>query len=67
MFSSLATSIVARRAATATTTFGTTSTALLRRRQHRFLATSAFPAPRLFDYETVTANLSVTDAIGAVE
>lgn len=28
---------------------------------------SAFPAPRLFDYETVTANLSVTDAIESVE
>lgn len=28
---------------------------------------AAFPAPRLFDYETVTANLSVTDAIESVE
>jgi ornithine cyclodeaminase/alanine dehydrogenase-like protein (mu-crystallin family) len=28
---------------------------------------SAFPAPRLFDYETVTSNLSVKDAIEAVE
>ena len=28
---------------------------------------SAFPAPRLFDYETVTANLSVADAVEAVE
>lgn len=28
---------------------------------------SAFPAPRLFDYETVTANLSVRDAIESVE
>ena len=28
---------------------------------------SAFPAPRLFDYETVTSNLSVSDAIESVE
>lgn len=28
---------------------------------------SAFPAPRLFDYETVTSNLSVADAIESVE
>ena len=28
---------------------------------------SAFPAPRLFDYETVTSNLSVSDAIDSVE
>ena len=28
---------------------------------------ATFPAPRLFDYETVTANLSVTDAIESVE
>jgi hypothetical protein len=28
---------------------------------------AAFPAPRLFDYETVTANLSVNDAIESVE
>ncbi|CAB9517647.1 Putative dehydrogenase [Seminavis robusta] len=33
----------------------------------RFLATSAFPAPRLFDYETVTSNLTVTDALESVE
>jgi ornithine cyclodeaminase/alanine dehydrogenase-like protein (mu-crystallin family) len=31
------------------------------------MAKSAFPAPRLFDYETVTSNLSVADAIEAVE
>ena len=30
-------------------------------------AKAAFPAPRLFDYETVTSNLSVTDAIESVE
>jgi hypothetical protein len=28
---------------------------------------SSFPPPRLFDYETVTKNLSVADAIEAVE
>jgi ornithine cyclodeaminase/alanine dehydrogenase-like protein (mu-crystallin family) len=28
---------------------------------------ATFPAPRLFDYKTVTSNLSVADAIGAVE
>lgn len=33
----------------------------------RNLAASAFPAPKLFDYETVTANLSVGDAIDSVE
>ena len=30
-------------------------------------AKAAFPAPRLFDYETVTSNLSVGDAIESVE
>lgn len=29
--------------------------------------TSAFPPPRLFDYETVTSNLTVGDAISSVE
>ena len=33
----------------------------------RAFATAGFPAPRLFDYETVTKNLSVTDAIESVE
>lgn len=28
---------------------------------------TAFPPPKLFDYETVTSNLSVADAIGSVE
>lgn len=28
---------------------------------------SGFPAPRLFDYETVTSNLTVKDAIESVE
>ena len=30
-------------------------------------AKAAFPAPRLFDYDTVTSNLSVVDAIDSVE
>ena len=33
----------------------------------RAFATAGFPAPRLFDYETVTSNLSVDDAIESVE
>jgi len=33
----------------------------------RAFATAGFPAPRLFDYNTVTSNLSVTDAIESVE
>ena len=33
----------------------------------RALATSGFPPPRLFDYETVTSNLTVNDAIESVE
>ena len=33
----------------------------------RFFASSGFPAPRLFDYDTVTSNLTVTDAIESVE
>ena len=32
-----------------------------------FATGSGFPAPRLFDYETVTSNLSVSDAIESVE
>jgi ornithine cyclodeaminase/alanine dehydrogenase-like protein (mu-crystallin family) len=31
------------------------------------MASAAFPPPRLFDYATVTAHLSVSDAISAVE
>jgi ornithine cyclodeaminase/alanine dehydrogenase-like protein (mu-crystallin family) len=31
------------------------------------MAKAAFPAPRLFDYETVTSNLTVADAIESVE
>ena len=33
----------------------------------RSFATSGFPPPRLFDYETVTSNLTVGDAIESVE
>ncbi|KAL7453824.1 hypothetical protein ACHAWC_005470 [Mediolabrus comicus] len=33
----------------------------------RAFATSGFPPPRLFDYETVTSNLTVADAIESVE
>ncbi len=33
----------------------------------RAFATSGFPPPRLFDYETVTSNLTVGDAIESVE
>ena len=33
----------------------------------RGFAAAAFPAPRLFDYATVTSNLSVADAIDSVE
>jgi len=33
----------------------------------RAFATGSFPAPKLFDYETVTANLTVADAIESVE
>jgi hypothetical protein len=33
----------------------------------RAFASSAFPPPRLFDYETVTSNLTVGDAIESVE
>lgn len=33
----------------------------------RAFATGAFPPPRLFDYDTVTSNLTVGDAIESVE
>jgi hypothetical protein len=33
----------------------------------RTFATGGFPAPRLFDYATVTSNLTVSDAIESVE
>ena len=59
MLSSLATRFVARQIPK----MATVSTVMAR----RSLATSAFPAPRLFNYETVTSNLSVADAIESVE
>jgi len=37
------------------------------KQQSSSFATSAFPAPKLFDYETVTSNLNVADAIESVE
>ena len=33
----------------------------------RCLSTASFPPPRLFDYQTVTSNLTVADAITSVE
>jgi ornithine cyclodeaminase/alanine dehydrogenase-like protein (mu-crystallin family) len=57
-----------------TTMFASSTVRLLTRTPAAFaptarrgLAKSAFPAPRLFDYETVTANLTVADAIDSVE
>lgn len=54
MFTSLTSRLLSRTAAPALT-------------RRAGLATAAFPAPRLFDYETVTSNLSVADAIESVE
>lgn len=48
-------------------TLARNTTLRLRPLIHRTFSTGGFPAPRLFDYETVTANLSVPDAISAVE
>lgn len=48
-------------------TFARNTTLRLRPLINRTFSTGGFPAPRLFDYETVTANLSVPDAISAVE
>jgi len=72
MFASKAASFLSRRA-TATAFSKATATkpsqflAAASATGCRGLAASAFPAPRLFDYETVTSNLSVTDAIDSVE
>mmetsp|Transcript_18118 Transcript_18118/g.24928 ORF Transcript_18118/g.24928 Transcript_18118/m.24928 type:complete len:357 (-) Transcript_18118:261-1331(-) len=49
-----------RRAATTNSSTTITKAATTR-------ALSGFPAPRLFDYETVTSNLTVSDAIDSVE
>lgn len=45
--------------------FSSLARTVVRRSTTRSL--SGFPPPRLFDYETVTSNLSVTDAIESVE
>ena len=37
------------------------------RQATRTFASGGFPAPRLFDYATVTSNLTVSDAIESVE
>lgn len=66
MFSRLATSTLARRVAATTT-----ATTVLRNnnvlKQQATMATAAFPPPKLFDYQTVTSNLTVGDAIDSVE
>ena len=71
MLSSLARSQAVRRAAAAahhhplkspTASSFQASSSLL-----RSFATGGFPPPRLFDYETVTSNLTVGDAIESVE
>ena len=56
MFSALSTRIVARHARKLAPLAAT-----------RGFASTTFPAPRLFDYATVTSNLSVADAIDSVE
>jgi len=58
MLSSLSSRFVARTAG---------AIATVQHHARRTLATSAFPAPKLFDYATVTSNLSVSDAIESVE
>lgn len=45
----------------------TTSTTKASIAQRSLSTTAGFPPPRLFDYETVTSNLSVADAITSVE
>lgn len=66
MFSTSA-RFLARRGATRASTLDAATSSSGAVSRSRLLATSAFPAPRLFDYETVTANLSVADAIDSVE
>jgi len=56
MFTSLTTRFLSRQVAFASRSF-----------PRRSFAAASFPAPRLFDYETVTSNLSVADAIESVE
>lgn len=57
MFSSLARNVVRKAAASSSLGF----------QASRAFATGGFPPPRLFDYETVTSNLTVGDAIESVE
>ena len=61
MIQSLAVKALARQAASSV------AGSSLRSHASRAFATSGFPPPRLFDYETVTSNLTVTDAIDSVE
>ena len=61
MIQSLAVKVLARQAA------ASVAGSSLRSHASRAFATSGFPPPRLFDYETVTSNLTVTDAIDSVE
>ena len=67
MFSSITSRVAARQiiAAAATTTSLPAVTARTTSIATRSFA--GFPAPRLFDYETVTANLTVKDAVDSVE
>ena len=55
-----------RRALTAVTK-STTSAAATVSRQTTTRSMASFPPPRLFDYETITQNLSVTDGLTSVE
>lgn len=57
MFSSVASKIARR----VVTTNGIFASSVSRRTM------AGFPAPKLFDYDTVTSNLSVADAIESVE
>lgn len=59
MFTSIGRQAVKKIAHQSSTKFGTTAI--------RSLGTTGFPPPRLFDYETVTKNLTVGDAISSVE
>eukprot|EP00539_Tryblionella_compressa_P018950 CAMPEP_0178863100 /NCGR_PEP_ID=MMETSP0747-20121128/3167_1 /TAXON_ID=913974 /ORGANISM="Nitzschia punctata, Strain CCMP561" /LENGTH=361 /DNA_ID=CAMNT_0020529739 /DNA_START=27 /DNA_END=1115 /DNA_ORIENTATION=+ len=60
--SSLARKTLARAVAT-TTQYAAKPTSMMSSRRQM----SGFPTPRLFDYETITKNLSVADAVEAVE
>ena len=62
MIQSLAVKALARQAAASIA-----GSSLRSHASRTFATTSGFPPPRLFDYETVTSNLTVSDAIGSVE